>query len=37
LLPHHLALQGFQIWRECSMAWQILMEKIKFLIKRQSQ
>lgn len=27
LLPHHPALQGFQIWHGCSMAWQILMEK----------
>jgi len=35
LLPHHPALQGFQIWHECSMAWQILMEKIKFLMKRE--
>lgn len=37
LLPHRPALQGFQIWHECSMAWQILMEKIKFLMKRASQ
>lgn len=27
LLLHHPALRGFQIWHECSMAWQILMGK----------
>jgi hypothetical protein len=28
LIPLHPALQGFQIWHECLMAWQILIEKI---------
>jgi hypothetical protein len=37
LLPLHPALQGFQIWHECSMAWQILIEKVKYLMKRGSQ